>query len=171
VAAAGVLLLLAAVVIIVYYAITIPNEGSFGERYVTAIISPPHPLDEVTTFKPITLITYFLFSGVVLVLEAAKSRLRGLGTRGLRAFFITASFAAAYEYVWNMFAWFTSWLKDGGSLDLIANTFHNHTWTPLNFNFATKLSFLIFALCFYCWYFLGKLEAQNKPVTQKPVSP
>ena len=161
-AVAGVLLLLAAVVIIVYYAITIPNEGSFGERYVTSIISPPHPLDEITTFKPITLITYFLFSGVVLVLEAAKSRLAGLGTRGLRAFFITATFAAGYEFVWNMFAWFTSWLKDGGSLDLIANTFHNHTFIPLNFNFATKLCFLIFALCFYCWHFLGKLESQNQ---------
>jgi hypothetical protein len=158
---AGALLLLAAVVIIVYFAITVPVEGSFGERYVTTVISPPYPLDEITTFKPVTLISYFTFSGTVLILEAAKRRL-GFGIRGLRAFLITASFAAAYEFLWNMFAWFTTWLREGGTLDLIANTFHNHTFPPVNYNFATKISFLIFALCLYVWYFLGKVESAPK---------
>jgi hypothetical protein len=160
---AGVSLLAAAVAIIAYYAITIPIEGSFGERYVTAIISPPYPLNEITTFKPVTLITYFLFSGTVLILEASKSRIRDVDTRGLRAFLITASFAAGYEFIWNMFAWFTTWFKSGGSLDLIANTFHNHTFPPVNFNFATKVSFLISVLCLYCWHFLGRVESENKP--------
>lgn len=162
----GVSLLAAAVAIIAYYAITIPIEGSFGERYVTAIISPPYPLNEITTFKPVTLITYFLFSGTALTLEASKSRLANLDTRGLRALLITASFAAAYEFIWNMFAWFTIWLKNGGSLDLIANTFHNHIFPPVNFNFATKVSFLIFALCLYSWHFLGGVKSENKPHTE-----
>ena len=162
VALAGVSLLAAAVAIIAYYAIAFPLEGSFGERYVTSTISPPYPLNEISTFKPVTMITYFVFAGTALVLEAAKSRLRNLGTRGLRAFLITASFAAAYEFIWNMFAWFTTWLRNGGVLDLTANTFHNHTFPPVNFNFATKVSFLIFALCLYCWNFFRALE-QTKP--------
>jgi len=165
VAIAGASLLVAAVTIIVYYAVTIPIEGTFGERYVTAVISPPYPLDEITTFKPVTLITYFLFAGTALVLEASKNRIRWIGTRSARAVLITASFAAGYEFVWNMFAWFTTWLKNGGPLDLTANTFHNHIFPPVNFNFATKISFLIFALCLYCWHFLGTVERRNKPDT------
>jgi len=159
------LLLVAALAIIGYYAITIPVEGSFGERYVTPIVSPPYPFNEVTTFKPVTLITYFLFSGTVLILEANKGRLI-FGTRVLRAILITASFAAGYEFLWNMFAWFTSWLKDGGTLDLIANTFHNHTFLPVNFNFATKIAFLIFALCLYAWHFLGSIDSGQRPVSK-----
>jgi len=165
VAVAGLILLIAAVVIIVYYATTVPTEGSFGERYVTSTISPPYPLNEISTFKPVTLFTYFVFCGTVLVLEATKKRFARFGTRGLRAFLITASFAAAYEYVWNMFAWFTSWMRNGGSLDLTANTFHNHTFPALNFNFATKISFLIFALCLYCWYFLTRVDKENRRET------
>ena len=156
------MLIAAAIVIISYYAITIPVEGSFGERYVTSVISPPYPFNEVTTFKPVTLITYFLFSGTVLTLEANKGRLR-FGTRGVRVILITASFAAGYEFLWNMFAWFTSWLKDGGTLDLIANTFHNHAFQPVNFNFATKISFLIFALCLYAWHFLEGVDSGKNP--------
>jgi len=83
--------------------------------------------------------------------------------RGMRVILITASFAAAYEYVWNMFAWFTTWYRNGGALDLTANTFHNHTFLPLNFNFATKTSFLIFAVCLYCWYFFQRLESHKSP--------
>jgi hypothetical protein len=155
------LLLVAAVFIIVYYAVTNPVEGSFGERYVTTVISPPYPLNEVTTFKPVTLITYFIFCGTVLTLEAYKARIK-FGTRVLRAILITASFAAGYEFLWNMFAWFTSWLRNGGNLDLIANTFHNHMYLPVNFNFATKISFLVFALCLYVWHSLGSVDATNK---------
>jgi hypothetical protein len=164
VAFTGVALLAAAVAIIVYYAVTIPIEGSFGERYVTAIISPPYPLNQITTFKPVTLITYFFFCGTVLTLQASKSRLANRNSRVLRALLITASFAAAYEFIWNMFAWFTSWLRNGGALDLIANTFHDHIFPPVNFNFATKVSFLIFAICLYSWHFLERVKSENKPV-------
>ena len=166
-ALSGVSLLIAAVAMIAYYAIAIPTEGSFGERYVTAVVSPPYPLNEVTTFKPVTLIAYFLFLGTVLTLEATKGRIRVLHTRGLRAFLITASFAAAYEFIWNMFAWFTTWFKSGGALDLIANTFHNHTFPPVNFNFATKVSFLISVLCLYCWHFLERVESEGRPDTER----
>ena len=159
----GVLLLLAAIMIIGYYAVTIPVEGSFGERYVTSVISPPYPLNKVTTFKPVTVMSYFIFCGTVLLLEANKRRIT-CGTRVLRAIVVTVSFAAGYEFLWNMFAWFTTWLKSGGNLDLIANTFHNHTFLPVNFNFATKISFLVFALCLYVWYSLGSVDAAHKHV-------
>jgi len=159
--AAGILLLTFAVVIIVYYAITVPTEGSFGERYVTAVISPPYPLNLLTTFKPVTLMTYFFVCGTVLVLEANKDRLSRVGTRGVRAILLTASFAAGYEFTWNMFAWFTTWFRNGGSLDLTANTFHSHIFPPVNFNFATKVSFLLFALCLYCWHFLQRLQKKD----------
>jgi hypothetical protein len=165
VAIAGVSLILAAVGIIVYFAVTVPVEGSFGERYVTSVISPPSPLNELTTFKPVTLITYFLFSGTALLLDVGKARLRRVNTRGLRMLLVTASFAAGYEFIWNMFAWFTSWFKNGGQLDLTANMFHNHTFPPVNFNFATKISFLVFALCLYCWYFLRNAYSENAPQT------
>jgi hypothetical protein len=32
----------------------------------------------------------------------------------------------------------------------------------VNFNFATKISFLIFALCLYCWHFLERVESEKK---------
>ncbi|MGA3110226.1 MAG: hypothetical protein ABSD99_12385 [Candidatus Bathyarchaeia archaeon] len=160
---AGFLLLTLAVVIIVYYAITVPTEGSFGERYVTTVISPPYPLNQITTFKPVTLMTYFVFCGTVFVLEVNKDRLSRVGTRGVRAILLTASFAAGYEFLWNMFAWFTTWLRNGGSLDLTANTFHSHIFPPVNFNFATKVSFLVFALCLYCWHFLQKIPKKETP--------
>ena len=164
-AIAGVLLLAAAIGIIAYYAITIPVEGSFGERYVTTVISPPYPLNELTTFKPVTLMTYFLFAGTIFLLESTRGRL-SFGTRGLRTIMITVSFAAGYEFLWNMFAWFTTWLKNGGTLDLIANTFHNHTFPPVNFNFATKTSFLVFALCLYVWHFLEGIDSGQNRVSK-----
>jgi hypothetical protein len=163
VAIVGILLLFSGVTIIVYYAITFPTEGSFGERYVTTVISPPYPLNEVTTFKPVTLMTYFFFAGTVLVLEAGKKRLSRYNSRGLRMLLVTAAFAAGYEYAWNMFAWFTMWLKNGGVLDLTANNLHNHIFPPVNFNFATKVSFLIFASCLYSWYFLRGISREAKP--------
>jgi len=157
----GILLLLSALVIIVYFAVNIPTESAFGERYVTTTISPPYPLNEVTTFKPVTVISYFIFCGTALVLEAYKARIK-FGIRVLRAVVLTASFAAAYEFLWNMFAWFTTWLRNGGDLDLISNTFHNHVFPPVNFNFATKISFLVFALCLYVWRSLGSVEAAQR---------
>jgi len=165
---AGVSLLVAAVAIIAYFAVTIPVEGSFGERYVTSVISPPYPLNELTTFKPVTLITYFLFSGTVLLLDVGKRSLQRVNTRGLRMVLVTASFAAGYEFLWNMFAWFTTWLRNGGVLDLTANTFHNHIFPPVNFNFATKISFLIFALCLYCWHFLRSTHIESLKAIEDP---
>lgn len=162
VAAAGVILLLAAVGIIVYYAITVPVESSFGERYVINVISPPPPLNEITTFKPVTLMTYFFFAGIIFILEATKHRLGRINSRSVRAVLITASFAAGYEFIWNMFAWFTTWFKNGGVLDLTANNFHDHIFPPVNYNFATKVSFLIFALCLYCWHFLRTTDAEER---------
>jgi len=162
VAFAGIALLMIAIVIIVYYAITIPVEASFGERYVTATISPPYPLDKISTFKPVTLMTYFFFAGTVLTLEAGKRRLTGVGTRGVRMILLTTSFAAGYEFIWNMFAWFTTWLKNGGALDLTANTFHSHAFLPVNYNFATKTSFLVFAVCLYSWHFLRNLDVEKR---------
>ena len=165
-AAAGVILVLAAVTIIVYYAITIPVEGSFGERYVTAVISPPYPFNKITTFKPVTLMSYFIFAGTAFILEAGKKHLGRINSRSLRVVLITASFAAAYEFIWNMLAWFTTWFKNGGTLDLTANTFHSHIFPPVNYNFATKISFLIFALCLYSWYFLRSVDAERKEARQ-----
>lgn len=146
--------------IIVYYALTVPVEGSFGERYVTTVISPPYPLNLLTTFKPVTLMTYFIFCGTVLLLETNKSRLVNVNKRGLRAVLLTTSFAAGYEFVWNMFAWFTTWFKNGGSLDLTANVYHGHSFPAVNFNFATKVCFLVFALCLYSWNFLRDLHTE-----------
>jgi len=166
VAVVGILLLVAGISIIVYYAIAIPTENSFGERYVTTVISPPYPLNELTTFKPVTLMTYFFFAGTVLVLEASKKRLSRFNSRGLRMLLVTSAFAAGYEYVWNMFAWFTIWFKNGGVLDLTANTLHDPIFPPVNFNFATKISFLIFALCLYCWYFLRGVMEESKPANK-----
>jgi hypothetical protein len=157
----GLFLLAAALLIIVYFAVTVPVEGSFGERYVTTVIAPPYPLDEITTFKPVTLITYFTFCEIVLIIDANKSRLAIINKRGLRAVLLTASFAAGYEFIWNMFAWFTTWLKNGGPLDLTANLYHGNSFPAVNFNFATKICFLVFATCLYCWNFLRKLAIED----------
>ena len=159
------MLLVSAIAITGYYAVTIPVEGSFGERYVTAVISPPYPLNKITTFKPVTVISYLIFCGTALILEAYKTRIN-TGTRTLRVILLAASFGAGYEFLWNMFAWFTTWLRSGGTLDLITNTFHNHTYPPVNFNFATKISFLVFALCLYCWHSLSSVGAAQKPVNE-----
>ena len=155
------MLLMIAVLIIAYYAVTVPVEGSFGERYVTSVISPPYPLDKLSTFKPVTLMTYFVFCGTALILDANKSRLARVNTRVLKAILITASFAAGYEFVWNMFAWFTIWMRNGGVLDLIANTYHPHIFPAVNFNFATKICFLVFVLCLYCWNLLRSLPQRR----------
>jgi len=74
------------------------------------------------------------------------------------------AFASGYEVFWNFFAWFTVWQREGGVLDAIANTTHEYPILPANFNFATKIIFLIFALSLYGSLFLGKLE-RSKPTT------
>lgn len=159
---AGWLLLAVAAAFIVYYVITVPVEGSFGERFVTSEVSLFYPFNLVSVFKPITLISYFIFAGFVLLLEAYKKRITAFDTRGVRVILLTGSFASGYEVIWNFFAWFTVWEKNGGSMDLLANTTHSYSSLPANFNFATKIAFLAFALCLYGWYFLQRNAGNGK---------
>ena len=157
----GLTLLFLAFLIIAYYAATIPTEESFGERYVTPELPLIFPFYVIMSFKPVTVITYLAFAGAVLILEANKERLRKRETRGVRVLLLLLAFASGYEVLWNFFAWFTSWLKNGGSLDLIPNLTHQYALRPVNFNFATKITFLIFALSLYASYFLQNLEQSN----------
>ena len=155
---AGMILLALACLIIAYYAIAIPVERSFGERYVTAEIPLIFPFYVITSFKPVTLIVYLTFAGVVLVLEASKNYLRNFRIRGARILLMFLAFASGYEVIWNFFAWFSTWEKTGGVLDLMANTTHEYTYLPANFNFATKITFLVFALSLHGSLFLLNLE-------------
>lgn len=157
----GTLLLALAVFIIAYYAITVPTEKSFGERYVDAEIPLIFPFYVISSFKPVTLMTYLIFGGTILLLEASGDRLKRLNLRGTRIFLLLISFAAGYEVIWNFFAWFITWERAGGLLDLLANTEHHYTQLPANFNFVTKISFLVFALSLYGSLFIEKLERSN----------
>ncbi len=157
----GLILLILATLIIAYYAPAVSAEGAFGARYVTKEIRLFFPLSEITSFKPITLITYLVFAGTALILEANKKLLARVDTRGLRVIIVTVSFAAGYELIWNFLAWFTVWEINGGILDLAANQQHNYAFLPVNFNFATKTSYLVFALCLYSWYFLKGLHKEK----------
>lgn len=114
------------------------------------------------SFKPITLIVYLLFVGAVLFLEGTKDRLKRMNMTPTRIVLLFVSFASAYEVLWNFYAWFTIWQRDGGMLDLIANTTHDYPILPINFNFATKIIFLIFALSLYSSLFLDKLERSKR---------
>jgi hypothetical protein len=154
----GVILLILACLIIVYYAVAIPVEKSFGERYVTTEIPLIFPFYAIMSFKPVTVFAYLTFAGVVLVLEANKDHLRGLTTRAARILLLVVAFASGYEVIWNFFAWFTSWEKNGGALDFIPNITHQYVALPANFNFATKITFLVFVLSLYGWFFLQNIE-------------
>ena len=147
-----------AFVILLYYAIRVPTESSFGERYVTSEIPLIFPFYIISTFKPITLTIYFIFGGTVLVLESSREFLSHFDTRGTRVLFTFLSFASGYEVIWNFFAWFVTWQIKGGSLELLSNTEHAYLFLPVNFNFVTKVSFLIFALSLYVAVFLGRIE-------------
>jgi hypothetical protein len=154
----GVIFLLLTCLIIAYYAITIPFEDSFGERYVAQELPLVFPFYVIMSFKPVTVITYLTFAGAVLILEANKDRLRKLETRGARILLLLVAFASGYEVLWNFFAWFTSWQRNGGILDFIPNLTHQYASLPANFDFATKITFLIFALSLYSAYFLQNIE-------------
>lgn len=99
----GVIFLALVLLIIVYYAITIPVERSFGERYVSTEIPLIFPSYVIMSFKPVTIITYFTFAAVVLILEARKERLRKLSTAGMRIVLLFIAFASGYEVIWNFF--------------------------------------------------------------------
>ncbi len=154
----GMISLVLALLIVAYYAIAIPVEKSFGERYVDNELPLIFPFYVIMSFKPVTVITYLSFAGAVLILEASKDRLRKVETRGARILLLFLAFASGYEVIWNFFAWFTTWQKTGGSLDLIPNATHQYLLLPANFNFATKITFLIFALSLYAALFLQNLE-------------
>ncbi len=159
----GLSLLAVSVFLITFYAIADPTETSFGERYVIPEIPLLFPFYRLSSFKPITLITYLTFAGTVLILEANKIRLKAFDTRVIRIILVCFAFASGYELLWNMFAWFATWLKVGGSLDMLANTFHEYKQVPVNFNFVTKLLFLVFALSVYGYRFLGELDRKPTP--------
>jgi hypothetical protein len=154
----GIISLVLVLVIVAYYAIAIPVEKSFGERYVDTELPLMFPFYVIMSFKPVTVITYLSFAGAVLVLEASKDRLRKVETRGARILLLFLAFASGYEVIWNFFAWFTTWQRTGGTLDLIPNATHQYLLLPANFDFATKITFLIFALSLYGTLFLQNLE-------------
>ena len=150
-----------AVFIIVYYAVTVPTERSFGERYVDDQIPLIFPFYVISSFKPVTIMTYLIFGGSVLLLEAARDRLKKIDLRATRMFLLFVSFAAGYEVIWNFLAWFATWQREGGFLDLLTNTHHRYAQIPANFNFVTKVSFLVLALCLYGTLFIEKLEREH----------
>ena len=157
----GAILLALAFLIIAYYATAVPVENSFGERYVTSELPLIFPFYPIATFKPITVITYFVFAGLVLVLEGSRDWLRKVEVRGVRLLLVFVAFGSGYELVWNFFAWFSSWERTGGVLDLTVNSTHEHIFLPANFNFATKIIFLVFALSLYGSLFLQNLERKR----------
>lgn len=150
-----------AVLILIYYAIQIPTEASFGQRYVMSEIPLIFPFYVISTFKPITLTTYFIFGGVVLIFESSRESLMRFDTRGTRVLFTFLCFASGYELVWNFFAWFSLWQIKGGSIDALSNTQHSYLFLPVNFNFVTKLAFLIFGLSLYAAVFLWRIEHER----------
>jgi hypothetical protein len=152
-----------ACLIIVYYAVAVPVEQSFGERYVTPEIPLIFPFYVIASFKPITLIAYLTFAGVVLLLEASREFLSKYRFKGLKVVLTFLAFASGYEVIWNFFAWFSLWTKIGGSLDLIPNVTHQYVSLPANFNFATKITWLVFSLSLYGAFFLQNLEHGASP--------
>jgi hypothetical protein len=154
----GIACLLLAATIVVYFAIAIPVENSFGERYVNTEIPLIFPFYVIMSFKPVTIITYLTFAGVVMILEASKTQLIEHETRGAKIVLLLLAFASGYEVIWNFFAWFTSWQKNGGVLDFLPNLTHEYAILPANFDFVTKIIFLVFALSLYGSLFLQNLE-------------
>lgn len=158
----GSVFLALAFLLVVYYWVTDPIEASFGERYVDSEIPLLFPFFAIASFKPITLIVYLTFTGVVLLLESAKNRLKDRNTKPYGIALLLVTFATGYEVLWNFFAWFTLWEKQGGVLDVIPNTTHDYVLLPVNFNFATKVIFLVFALCLYTSVFLDRLQKPSR---------
>jgi len=147
--------------IIAYYAITVPTERSFGERYVNNEIPLIFPFYVISSFKPVTIMTYLIFSGTILLLEATGDRLKKINLRTTQMLLLFVSFAAGYEAIWNFLAWFATWQREGGVLDLLSNARHNYAQIPANFNFSTKISFLVLALSLYGILFIEKLEREH----------
>lgn len=164
--ALGLILIASAAFLIIFYAVTVPVERTYGERYVDAEIPLIFPFYVISSFKPITLIIYFLFGGIVLMLEAYREHLRRFDTRATRILLVFIAFASAYELLWNLLAWFTTWRTTGGSLDTLANTTHAYFQLPVNFNFATKVVFLVFATSLYATVFLANIDHSERPLAR-----
>lgn len=147
----GQLLALAILVIVVFYVIKYPEEGAFGERFVRDQIPLIFPIYVVQSFKPITLLVIFGFALWVIVVE--HERVSSWMSKPLTQVFLASSaFISMYETAWNFLAWFTAWTLQGGSIDALANTTHEHAGIPVNFNFATKIWFLATACFIYAMW-------------------
>ena len=142
----GELLAAMILVIVFFYVLKYPLETTFGERFVRDQIPLIFPFYVIQSFKPITLLVIFGFALWTIVMENEKVNL-WMSKPLTKIFLVTCAFIATYESIWNFLAWFTAWVLQGGSIDLLANTTHEHVGIPVNFNFATKIWFLT-AACF-----------------------
>ncbi len=142
----GQLLATAILLIVVFYILKYPYETTFGERFVRDQIPLIFPFYVIQSFKPITLLAIFGFALWTIVMESDKVS-QWMSRPLTQVFLATCAFIAMYESAWNFLAWFTAWMLQGGSVDALANTTHEHAGIPVNFNFATKIWFLT-AACF-----------------------
>jgi len=142
----GQLLAITILVIVVFYVLKYPHETTFGERFVRDQIPLIFPFYIIQSFKPITLLVIFGFALWTIVVEIEKVS-RWMSKPLTKVFLATFAFIATYESTWNFLAWFTAWMLQGGLIDVLANTTHEHAGIPVNFNFATKIWFLT-AACF-----------------------
>ena len=142
----GELLSITILVIIFFYLLKYPSEATFGERYVKDQIPLIFPFFVIQSFKPITLLAIFGFALWVILMESEKVN-SWMSKPLTQVFLATCAFVAMYEAAWNFFAWFVAWIHQGGAIDVLANTTHEHAGIPVNFNFATKIWFLT-AACF-----------------------
>lgn len=142
----GQLLAVMILVIVVFYVLKYPDETTFGERFVRDQIPLIFPFYVIQSFKPITLLVIFGFALWTIVMENEKIS-QWMSKPLTKVFLATCTFAAVYESTWNFLAWFTAWMLQGGSIDVLANTTHERVGIPVNFNFATKIWFLT-AACF-----------------------
>ncbi len=147
----------------VYYYIQTPTETSFGERFVVNQIELSK--NPVFIFKPITLMTILAVFSAVSFLEVVRRRVGLIKPDTIRLLiavsFIFAVFVA-YEVLWNFHAWFASWTKDGGRLDLLyARPYEymadsNIDTNPVGNNFAyfTKVLTMLLGISIYVIYYL-----------------
>lgn len=142
----GQLLAIAIISIVIFYMVKYPHETTFGERFVRDQIPLIFPFYVIQSFKPITLLVIFGFALWTIVLESERVA-QWMAKPLTQVFLATCAFIAMYESTWNFLAWFMAWMLQGGSIDVLANTTHEHAGIPVNFNFATKIWFLT-AACF-----------------------
>jgi len=142
----GQLLAVTIFIIIVFYLAKYPYEATFGERFVNDQIPLIFPFYVIQSFKPVTLLSILGFALWVIWVESEKVSL-WMSKPLTQVFLATSTFVSIYETIWNFLAWFAAWMQQGGALDSLANTTHEHAGIPVNFNFATKIWFLT-AACF-----------------------